>query len=73
MKDKKVIAYKNLPGKFPGLLTAVAFLYLDQYNAPGWVWGVSWTILGIFWILSIVVKAFEQETDIFDENQNQQP
>lgn len=67
MTDKKVISVKNLPARFPVLLTAVAYLYLDKYNAPGWVWGVSGTVLAILWVITIIVKAYEQDTDIFDK------
>ena len=64
MKNEKVISVKNLPARFPVLTTAVSYLYLDKYNAAGWVWGVVGTVLAILWILVVIVKAYEEETDI---------
>lgn len=64
MAKKKVISAKNIPVKLPIILTAVAFLYLDRYDPPGFVWGVSWTLLGLLWILCIISKSEEEPTDI---------
>jgi len=50
VSDYVVINPKRLPPRFPFLLTAVAILWLDRYNAPGWVWGVWATVLFVAWI-----------------------
>ena len=56
MKQRKVIDTSQLPARLPVVATAVAYLLLDKFHAPGWVWG----ILGIVWI-GIVVDLFHRE------------
>ena len=67
MKKTKTIAAKNNTPKLPTLLTAVTYLYLDKFNAPGWVWGVVGTIFAIFWIASIISFFISDSVDIFEE------
>lgn len=57
---------KNIPTKLPGLTTLVACLALDYWDAAGWVWGVSVTLLAIMWIAAIVDIYQSTEVDIFE-------
>lgn len=62
----KVIKPSNLPSRFPTLHIVLAALALDYWNAPGWVWGVVMTILGLFFIVALVNNFRQEETDIFE-------
>lgn len=64
MKKSKVIAYKNLPAKMPIVSSAVAYLFLDKFNAPGWVWGVVITLFSLLWIICIVAKIIQEEVEV---------
>lgn len=49
MKSRKVISGRNLPMRSPLIATLVWWLVLDHINAPGWAWGVFYTLLVIVW------------------------
>lgn len=66
MKKSKVISYKNLPARLPWLSTAVAYLFLDKFNAVGWVWGMVITLFSILWILCIAGKCLQTSVDVFN-------
>lgn len=63
----KVISYKNLPARAPILLTAVAYLYLDRYNAPGWVWGIVGTLMAFLWISYMLANYWQEQIDLRKE------
>jgi hypothetical protein len=67
MKKTKVISDKNLPVRAPILLTAVVYLFLDKFNAVGWVWGVVGTIFALLWIGYFYGIATSDGIDIFKE------
>jgi hypothetical protein len=69
MKSPKVISYKNLPARIPLVPIAVAYLLLDKFKAPGYVWGIVGTILGIIPIVAIIAKAIETPVEIFKDKQ----
>lgn len=64
MSSKKVISYKNLPAKLPFFQTAVCWLALDYYQAPGWLWGVMATLFSILWIVGIYTVGTQEEVNI---------
>lgn len=68
MKKSNVISWKNLPARLPWVSTAVAYLYLDKYNAPGWVWGMVITLFAILWILCLLAKALQNQVDILKDD-----
>lgn len=47
---KRVLSYRQLPSPPPTLLALVVYLYLDRFQASGWLWGMSITILVIFFL-----------------------
>ena len=67
MKKVKVISYKNLPAKLPLLSSAVSYLFLDKFNAPGWVWGVVITLFSILWISCVIKLSNEDVIDILNK------
>lgn len=64
--SKKVISYKNLPARFPVLLSLVAWLMLDRLDPAGWVQGVVWTVIGILWIASFIGAYTQDLVDVFN-------
>lgn len=38
---------------------AIAFLFLDRYRAPGWMWGTFWTLAAIILVISVVLDIGE--------------
>ena len=61
----KVIAYKEMPSRLPFMQTAVLYLLLDHFRSPGYVWGVAFTMMAIYWIVAIVVLCVQEQTLIF--------
>lgn len=67
MKDRRVVASKNLQTKSPITVGVVYWLLLDRFNAPGWLYGVVGTIAVIWLFIWIVSWFFEVETEVFPE------
>lgn len=70
MDRKKVIDRKNLPVKFPIFQSAVIYIMLDYYGAPGWLWGVLITIYSLLWILAFISFVREIDVNIFSQIDN---
>jgi hypothetical protein len=51
MKNLVVIKPSSLPPKLPLQLVAVIWLLLDRFDAPGWAFGVMWTLVVILFIV----------------------
>ena len=62
----KVIHSKNLPTRLPVTSTIAWYLLLDHFTAPGWVYGVVFTLLGIVWGASAFRLGFQSAVDIFE-------
>jgi hypothetical protein len=65
MEKKKVLSYGNLPTRLPIFQTAVVYLFLDFYDAPGVWWGVWGVIIALAWIFSFVNLFMTTSVDIF--------
>ncbi len=66
MTKKKVIARRNLPIRFPLSITALAYLFLDKFNAPGWIWGAAGVVVLIYWAVAFFGFGWgEEEVDLF--------
>lgn len=62
--EKRVISRKNLPTRVPVYQAMLAYLMLDKFNSPGWVWGVVGTIF-VCAIISTTIDIFkEKEVDV---------
>lgn len=59
---KKVVSFDNLPTHPAKViyLAAIAWLYIDRYQAPGWLIGVIGTIMALILLASII--AFIKQT-----------
>ena len=62
----KVIHAKNLPVRFPVAGTIACYLLLEHFTAPGWVYGVVFTVLGIIWVGGVFQLARQSAVDIFE-------
>jgi len=58
-KKQFVLPNDHFIARPPLLASAVLYMALDMYSAPGWVWGVSWTIMGLLWV-AFVMLTFQQ-------------
>jgi hypothetical protein len=65
--NRKVISYKNLPGKVPLTDGILAYLLLDKFHAVPWIWGAVGTLWGILFIASVVGIWTQKDVDIFEE------
>ena len=52
--SRTVLPWAVMPAQLPVQTTALAYLLLDRWSAPGWVWGVVGTVLALFWVLAVV-------------------
>ena len=59
MRPIKVLPYESLPAKLPVTNTILLYLLLEHLNSPGWVCGVSWTLIVIVWICQLL-KLYTQ-------------
>lgn len=57
----KTYVINNRRPKLPVLFTAVFYLLLDKFNAPGWVWGATGVIMFVIWAL-VLYALFACET-----------
>lgn len=62
----KVLHPSQLPTRLPIIGTLVAYMCMDMYDAPGWVIGMVWTLLGIIWICAIVAIYKEDQIKLRD-------
>ena len=60
-KKRFVLPLDHYPTRMPLLDSFVAYMALDLYNAPGWVWGVAGTLLAMLW-LGWLLLINQQET-----------
>lgn len=64
MKIEKRIAIKNLPLRFPVWQIITAWLLLDRLQAPGYAYGITFTILGIVFLAAIVDRIYYTDVDV---------
>jgi hypothetical protein len=60
----KVIAHKNLPVRPPVTASIAMWLFLDRYQAPGWIWGVIGTLMAFAWVLYFVGVWLQEQVDV---------
>ena len=66
MKKMKVLSWKNMPVRYPILHTAVLWLVLEHFNAPGWTKGVAWTVMGLLWVAAVLCRVQQEEVTLDD-------
>jgi hypothetical protein len=59
-----VISQLNLPTPLPISFTIAVALLLDRAHAPGWLWGMFFTIMAIVWIIAILASWSERYVKI---------
>jgi hypothetical protein len=59
-KTRYVIPVDHLPARPPIVFTAVAFMALDLYDAPGVAWGVLGTVIALAWIGWAILVARQE-------------
>lgn len=52
-KKSKYIKSNNLPPRLSILWPIVWWLVLERFNAPGWLYGVLFTIIGIVYVTEV--------------------
>ena len=52
--SRTVIPWNQLPAQLPIQTTALGYLLLEHFDAPGWVCGVIGTMLVLLWVLAVV-------------------
>lgn len=52
-KQTHVISPKYLPPRLPWAMGIVLWLLLDRLQPPGYVWGIAWTVYGVWCALAI--------------------
>lgn len=60
MKRKNVIKSSSLPTRSPVGLAILFWLLLDRLGAPGWAFGVLWTLvalMAIAWVVSFFTES----------------
>ena len=66
MRKIKVLSNSNLPVKFQVYKTGLAYMALDVYKAPEWLWTVAVIYFVILWT-AVFIKSYAQErVDILD-------
>jgi len=61
MKRSTVIKSSSLPMRSPLGLAILFWLLLDRLGAPGWSFGVLWTVialLAVMWVASFWTESF---------------
>lgn len=62
MKPKRfVLPVDHLPTRMPLGSSVLLYMALDLYHAPGWMWGVTWTLMAVLWIGWALI-VWQQET-----------
>lgn len=61
MKTRTVIPWAALPAQLPTQTTAVVYLLLEHFNAPGWVCGVAGTMLVLLWVVAFIRLANQKD------------
>jgi hypothetical protein len=60
VKKYVVIPWSHLPAKLPLVQSIVAWMALDFYGAPGWLWGVLGTLFAALWVAAIVAMGRQE-------------
>jgi len=64
MKHRTVIKSSSLALRPPTFAAIVWWLLLDRLGAPGWAYGVLWTLVAIFFIVWVYRFRTDQERDV---------
>lgn len=65
MKKRTVVSGDNLPIRLPIGTAWLTALSQSTWNAPGWVWGVAWTIVVLVAIVAAVDIFTRESKNVF--------
>ncbi len=65
---KKVISQNNLPFRNPLVASITYYLALEHFGAPGWAYGVLYTLVAIASFVYLYSVFTDKIVDIFDKN-----
>jgi hypothetical protein len=58
---KRVVIHTSaFPIRMPVATTAITYLLLDRWAAPGWVWGVVGTLVLMLWLGALLIRWNEE-------------
>jgi hypothetical protein len=60
MSKRFVIPYSQLPARLPFWQSLTAWLMLDRFDCPGWLYGVVGTLFALIWIV-LIAQMWAQE------------
>ncbi|MBD8654136.1 hypothetical protein IFT68_00660 [Oxalobacteraceae sp. CFBP 13730] len=64
MKRSTVIKSSSLPMRSPLALAILFWLLLDRLGAPGWAFGVLWTLVGLLVLIWLISLKTESAQDV---------
>jgi hypothetical protein len=64
MKRSTVIKSSSLPTRSPLGFAILFWLLLDRLGAPGWAFGVLWTLVGLLVLIWIISFKTESAHDV---------
>jgi hypothetical protein len=64
MPKVRRIALKNLPATLPTLPTITLWLFNDRLGLSPVGWGVFWTLIVLWWALSVVAILTSEPVDV---------
>lgn len=67
MKQPRYLKASNLPPRVNVLVPLLWVLVLERFDAPGWIYGVIFTMLGIIYAGEIYRLFAGKAVDIFEE------
>lgn len=70
MEKRIVLANKHRRHELPFVGTVVWWLVLDRFNAPGWLYGVVFTLAAVVWIVLIVAifwYDYEERSPVWEQ------
>lgn len=62
----KVLHPSQIPTRLPFISTWLAYMTMDLYDAPGWMWGMGWTLITLIWIIAVVAIWKQDHTKILE-------
>lgn len=70
MKTRKVIHPSNLPMRPPFLFTGLAYILMDYYEAPDWVFGSVGLFLVLLWIIWVIDVINREHIDVLNKEKS---
>ena len=69
MKAPRFIKQSNLPPRLNLLTPVLWFLVLERFGAPGWLYGVVYTVMFVAYAAGAIVLFTGQSVDVLKDKQ----